>query len=163
MAIAYLIGVIIIAGLWLAGGQRQSWTRDWIIPFIVGGFSFINHHTGLPLWKSILFAVLVAGACNIIRLGYGNYSPEDDDKPSLLALITKDRSGWWIRGIYGVICGVVSFIPNFIFDMSLMTVVKAISFTTLFAVVCFTVVRLRSNVVVTDLLIGATFGMRIFL
>lgn len=163
MAIAYILGVLLLAALWYIGGGRQSWARDWIIPFIVGGFSFVNHHVGLPLWKSILFAVLVAGACNIIRLGYGNYSPEDDDKPSLLALITKDRGGWWIRGIYGAICGIVSFIPNFIFDFSITTVVKMLGFTALFTAVCFTVVRLKSNRIVTDLSIGTAFAMRIFL
>lgn len=163
MAITYIVGILLIAALWYIGGGKQSWARDWVIPFIVGGFSFVNHHVGLPLWVSIPFAVLVAGACNIIRLGYGNYSPEDDDKPSLLAKITKDRGGWWIRGIYGIICGLVSFIPNFIFDSSLATTLKALGFTALFTVVCFTVVRLRLNRIITDLSIGTVFALRIFL
>jgi hypothetical protein len=43
------------------------------------------------------------GPANIIRLGYGNYDPEHDDKPSWLASITHDREGCWIRLIYGLI------------------------------------------------------------
>lgn len=163
MAIAYVLGIITIAALWYVGGGRQSWARDLVIPFIIGAFSYMNHHIGIPLWKSILFALMVAGACNIIRMGYGNYSPEDDPKPSILASITKDRGGWWIRAIWGAICGIVTFIPNFIFDNNITTVFKMLGFTVLFAAICFTVVRLRSNRVVTDLSIGAAFALRIFL
>ena len=46
---------------------------------------------------------VVGGLTNIIRMGYGSYDPEHDDKPSWLASITHDREGWIIRGIYGFI------------------------------------------------------------
>jgi hypothetical protein len=48
---------------------------------------------------------------NIIRIGYGNYDPEHDNKPSFLARITHDMNGWWIRAIAGALYVLVGYLP----------------------------------------------------
>ncbi len=155
-------GLVLIAFLWFLGGQKWSWARDFIIPIIVGVFVFLHHPTHV-LWKDIVIGVFTIAFCNIIRMGYGAYDPEHDDKPSFLAEITSDRDGWNIRCIYGAICGIVSWIPQIAIDFDWITLVKAITFTAQFALVCFIVVRLRLNVFVTDICIGASFAVRLFL
>lgn len=98
--------VAVIAALWRAGGGglfkingdfKMKWSgfRDVLVPVL------------LSLWYTFtgnwILGTLVGGFANTIRIGYGAYDPEHDDKPSWLAKITKDREGWKIRMIYGAI------------------------------------------------------------
>ena len=90
--------VLICAILWRLGGwDKSKWSgyRDVLIPIILGAFYAITYTWWIGL--------LVCGATNIIRMGYGVYNPESDKKSSFLAKITKDKEGWKIRGIYGAI------------------------------------------------------------
>jgi hypothetical protein len=93
--------IVLIAFLWLVGGGKQAWARDWIIPAIVA-ITMLFHH---QLWWICL---LTFGSCQIIRMGYGAYDPEHDNKPSFLAAITHDRTGIEERAIYGFICGMIA-------------------------------------------------------
>ncbi len=84
--------------LWRLGGwSKAKWSgyRDVLIPIMYG-----IYHIFTCNW---IIGLLTCGASNSIRIGYGAYDPEHDDKPSWLAKITKDREGWRIRGIYGFI------------------------------------------------------------
>ncbi len=89
---------IISAVLWRMGGwskARWSGYRDVLIPILFG----VYHIFACSWW----IGLLTCAGTNTIRIGYGAYDPENDDKPSFLAKITKDREGWKIRGIYGLI------------------------------------------------------------
>ena len=95
----------VIAVLWRVGGSgreeikwARAWYRDVLIPVII----FLYY----TLTANVIIGFLAGGATNSIRMGYGAYDPEHDDKPSWLASITKDREGWKIRGIYA---GITSF------------------------------------------------------
>jgi len=93
--------IIICAGLWRLGGwEKAKWSgyRDMLVPIIIGGYYFFT----LKWWVGLL----TIGTFQIIRLGYGSYDPEHDDKPSLLAKITKDREGHIVRGLYGLITSI---------------------------------------------------------
>lgn len=153
--------MILIPILWYVGGGRASWARDMIIPILVGVGVFVHHPIGLH-WLGFLLSVLTIASCQIIRLGYGNDDPTDD-KPSLLARATGDQNGWWIRGLWGAIVGIVSCVPNFALHHDMLTLLKCLAFTINLAVVGFTVVRLRCNRLTTDLFIGAAFALRIFI
>ena len=86
----------------LGGWNKAKWSgyRDVLIPLILGIYYWFifNYRIGIAAFIGY----------NMLRLGYGNYSPEDDDKPSYLALLTKDRQGARIRAIWGflvALCG----------------------------------------------------------
>ena len=92
--------------LWRVGGAGKeeikwsaAWYRDVLIPVINCIF--------FTLTAGILTGFLTGGATNIIRMGYGAYDPEHDDKPSFLAKITHDREGWKIRAIYGFLTSIL--------------------------------------------------------
>lgn len=90
--------IAVVSALWRLGGwSRAKWSgyRDVLIPVIMLIYYWVT--------MNFLIGFLTAGATNTIRIGYGAYDPEHDDKPSWLAKITKDREGWKIRGIYGAI------------------------------------------------------------
>jgi hypothetical protein len=89
--------IILIAMLWRLGGwQKAKWSgyRDVLVPIFTG----IWLGLALKVWWA---AIPIAGAAQIIRMGYGAYDPEHDDKPSLLAKLTHDRQGYIIRSIVG--------------------------------------------------------------
>ncbi len=157
-----LIAMAVIVFLWIAGGHKHSWLRDWIIPFIVGFAVYFKHPMGFQI-GDLLLSSLTAGACNIIRLGYGSYDPVNDDKPSFLAGLTKDEGGWWVRGIWGLICGFICFAPALYFLGGWWVWAKAILFASQFASVCFLVTRLRWSSFWTDLAIGTSFSIILFL
>jgi hypothetical protein len=97
--ISRIIFILCLAGLWRLGGwDKAGWAgyRDVLIPIALGLWYAVYLH----VWWMVL---AVGIPTLIIRLGYGSYDPEHDDKPSFLAKITHDRSGNWIRMIYGVI------------------------------------------------------------
>lgn len=94
--------IFVTSALWRIGGAGKeeikfaaAWYRDLLIPII----NFLYY----LLTANLLTAILTGGATNSIRIGYGAYDPEHDSKPSWLAKITKDRKGWKIRMIYGLI------------------------------------------------------------
>ena len=100
--------LIIIALLWKMGGtNRKAWCRDVIIPIIMGLYIGIAYS-----WIVGFFTI---GSFQIIRMGYGAYDPEHDDKPSLLAKLTHDREGWINRAVVGLLYGVIGLIPLFIY------------------------------------------------
>lgn len=90
--------VVLCAILWRLGGwdkARWSGYRDVLVPVALG----LWYAFTLKWWMFLA----VGGPANIIRLGYGSWDPEHDDKPSLLAKLTHDREGCYIRAIYGFI------------------------------------------------------------
>jgi len=98
MIIIKIIIILICAGLWRLGGwDKAKWSgyRDVMIPVTLFFYYLFT--------CNILIAFLTCGAANSIRMGYGAWDPEHDDKPSWLASITHDREGWKIRMIYGAI------------------------------------------------------------
>lgn len=94
--------ITLCAVLWRLGGwDKAKWSgyRDVLIPVALGLWYALT----LRWW--MFFAV--GGPANIIRMGYGSYDPEHDDKPSWLASITHDREGCWIRAIYGALTSIM--------------------------------------------------------
>ena len=160
----YLLFMPVSAVLGMLGGQKQAWARDLVLPLLVGAGVAIKHPFDL-WWVNIIVAIGMAGSCNIIRMGYGAYDPINDDKPSFLGKITKDKDGWNIRTIYGAFAAIVSCLPYLIasgFTQSYFNFVKVLVFTILFSLACFVTVRLRSNVFWTDLVIWGTYGTILF-
>ena len=98
-----------IVALWIVGGQIKGSIRDVGVPLLLG-FGIWLDLSGDWMHR-IIYAVLLVGTYQIIRLGYGNYSPEDDDKPSFLAAITHDRQGYVIRAVWGLLVGLVGTLP----------------------------------------------------
>lgn len=96
-----LIGIMAV--LWRLGGWGREdgnpvpWSgwRDVLVPFIM----MIYFGVTAGWWPGFL----TGGMANTIRIGYGSWDPEHDDKPSFLAKLTRDREGWRIRMIYGLI------------------------------------------------------------
>lgn len=98
------------AQLWRMGGSDKypAWYRDVCIPIILGwsaGWQTMNFFVGF-------FSI---GAYNIIRIGYGAYDPEHDDKSSILAKITHDRKGHFNRAIAGILYGLIGGLPKTIY------------------------------------------------
>ena len=138
--------------LWYLGGQKHSWLRDLLVPFIISIAYALQGHYWLALAVSVTY--------NIIRLGYGNYSPQDDDKPSLLARLTHDRKGYWIRLLYGVICASIGALPLVIYTHAYALYIYYIL---LNAVIGFSVSYFKLDVLPTDLLVGAGIGSVVWL
>lgn len=90
---------------------------------------------------------------NVIRIGYSNYDPEHDPKPSFLAKITHDRNGWWIRTIAGALYVLVGYLPYAFYSdrWGFYFVWIAVS-----AGTGFCVSRFRLKVKVADFTIGST-------
>lgn len=156
-----LISIPIIAYLWFVGGGKEAWARDILIPIIVGIIVFLRHPIYDALtWENLLLSIAMIASCNIIRLGYGDYDPDHDDVPSLLASITKDKNGWWVRGLWGMIVGVISLIPIIVasyMKKEPIMIIKCFLFAIGFSILSFIVVRLRSNRLITDIVIGTAF------
>jgi hypothetical protein len=145
-----IILTIVCAILWYFGGQEKSWARDVIIPIIIGLYYAITRH-----W---LLGLLLFGASNIIRMGYGAYDPVNDDKPSFLATLTKDRNGWWIRAIVGAMYGISTMSVMLTLSPAPYNIGKAVAYTAQNSLVSFMVCRFRLNVFWTDLIVGLSFG-----
>lgn len=158
--IIHLIFSAIVTPLWMIGDHKQAWTRDLIIPFLVGGILILAEPFE-KLWINILVGICTAGACNIIRSGYGAYDPINDDKPSLLGYWTKDTDGWVIRAVWGGLTAIISCLPYVIASIILkqpINIAKVLLFSVLFSFICFIISRLRSNVFWTGLIIGLTYS-----
>jgi len=151
--------VALIAWFWYLGGGKHAWTRDILIPIVVGLFICfkINIYTG----------ILTAGFCQIIRMGYGSYDPINDDKPSFLAGILKDKQGWWIRAVCGFMYGAIAPLAIMFFrcimTISVEWLVAYYSYIALNVGADFAVSRFKLNRLATDLIVGAVFGLIVFL
>lgn len=102
--------ILLSALFWRLGGwDKAKWAgyRDVLIPIILGVYIGWQYH-----WLVGFFTI---GSYQIIRMGYGAYDPEHDDKPSFLAKITHDREGWIIRGIVGFLYALCGILPLFIY------------------------------------------------
>lgn len=98
MGMVEILFIAAVAGLWRLGGwDKAGWSgyRDVLVPVALGIWSAFT----LQWWMLIA----VGGPANSIRMGYGAWDPEHDDKPSWLAQLTHDRTGNLIRLIYGLV------------------------------------------------------------
>ena len=103
--------MLAFALMWRLGGWNrgcpgkltsEGWGgwRKLCLPIALGlAFSFVY---------SVLAGVLIAVTSSIIRMGDGNWSPEDDPKPSIFAWLTHDRTGCWTKGLHGLTCGLIA-------------------------------------------------------
>lgn len=112
-----IILIILCGVFWRLGGWGKEsgnpipW-KGWrviLIPIILGlGVAwFIKGN----LLMRVIVGLTTIASMNIIRIGYGNYDPEHDNKPSFLAKITHDRNGWWIRAIVGALYVLIGYLP----------------------------------------------------
>lgn len=154
-----LLFVAVIGVLWRLGGwDKTKWSgfRDVLVPIALGVYIGVYH------WN-ILLAILTAGSYNIIRLGYGAYDPEHDDKPSFLAKITKDRSGVAERAIAGALYGLVGTIPLQVY-LAFFVTPKAslLAYSASIAAVSALATHFKAKDVVIEPLIGAVVASVIF-
>ena len=160
-----MIQIILIAlgaFLWRLGGwSRAKWSgfRDVLVPILFG----IYHIFASTWWVGLL----TCGASNSIRIGYGAYDPEHDDKPSWLAKITKDRQGWKIRGIYGAITsfaiGLFPAIYWVCFEHELIILLWFVLYVIFNTALEVAINKLKLGDTMTELLNGAGRGLVLFL
>ena len=101
------IAINIIAALWILGGQKKGRIRDIGCPIVLG--VGVIHCLPYGDWlHKIIAGIATIALAQTIRLGYGSYDPENDNKPSFLASITKDRQGFIVRAIWGALVGIVT-------------------------------------------------------
>lgn len=158
-----LLPIFSILG-YLGGQPRMAWCRDFVIPAIVS-IVFIIKSPFYYLSTNFIVGLCLFGSCNIIRFGYGAYDPVNDDKPSLLAKFTKDKDGWVIRTVWALFVSLISLSPYIfasILGYSYSVLIKSLIFCTIFSLVCFLVVRMRRNILITDLSIWFTYGLITF-
>jgi len=153
MVIINIIALLLIIAFWLVGGQIKNGLRDIPCPIILG------LAIAIKLWSPVgcLLGFLTIGAAQIIRLGYGNYD-EHDNKPSLLASLTHDSNGWWIRLLWGLFVGILT--PLFLITHLHFSYLIYILTNTL---TNFLISRLRLKVFLADTLVALAFGSLIFL
>lgn len=147
-------GFISVIALWIIGGQWKGRIRDIPVPIILGvilGIQFKDFWLGF--WS--------IGAFQQIKMGYGNYSPEDDPEPSLLARILHDRNGWWIRLIWGLLVGISGGLFLKLFGH--ISLLKYFLYIGTVAGVSFSVSRFRLPVFITDALVSASVASIIFI
>jgi hypothetical protein len=137
---------------WIAGGQKGK-LRDIPFPILIGWGIFLAGH----LW----LAIACCATFNIIRLGYGNYSPEDDAKSSLLAQLTHDRQGAVIRLIYGLLVALLGALP--IMAGHGISVWIYIVYAAGNGLIGYLVSKLRLPVFLADFFVGAGFSSLVFL
>ncbi|MCA9409490.1 MAG: hypothetical protein KC733_12425, partial [Candidatus Omnitrophica bacterium] len=108
----WIKGLILIActQFWRMGGTKLgSWWRDVLIPIIIG--AYIGFET---TWWIGLISV---GTFNIIRLGYG--IPSHDDEGSLIGRFFYNKLRldipWLVRGVVGAIYGLWGLLPYVIY------------------------------------------------
>lgn len=156
-----LLIISITAILWFLGGwDKTKWSgyRDMLVPILLG-FTVMFFLPATLLWK-IIIGIATCGTLNIIRMGYGNYDPEHDDKPSFLASITHDRGGWWIRGIYGAITSSIGALPLIIYNRHIYLYIMYIIIN---IITDFSVSRFKLKVLPCDLIVGSVKALVIFL
>lgn len=153
-----IICLVIIVLLWLIGGQKKGRIRDIGCPIVLGlGIIFC-----LPGdWSHrIIASITTIALAQVIRIGYGNYSPEDDDKPSFLASITKDRQGFIIRAIWGALVGIVT--PLALVFMKELILPSYFAYIVANIAINFMVSKFRFPVFWADVLVANAFGSLLF-
>ena len=147
--------IILCATAWRLGGwDKAKWSgyRDVLVPVALGLWYGIT----LRCWMLLV----VTGLANIIRLGYGSYDPEHDDKPSFLAKITRDREGCYIRAIYGFLTSFVIGIIPAIYSRHYIGLIIYVAGNTILE---FLLNKIKANDWVTELANGAGRGGVIWL
>ena len=160
-----IILVLLCGVLWRLGGWGKEsgnhlpW-KGWrvvLIPIILG-LSIALSMKGLWYMRIIVGLATIAST-NIIRIGYGNYDPEHDNKPSFLAKITHDRNGWWIRAIAGALYVIVGYSPYTLYSHEWAYYFIATATSTL---VGYCVSRFKLKDIIADSLIGITLASTLF-
>lgn len=147
--------LLLVAGLWVRGGKKGGGAvRDVGVPILLGlGVALLIKDNIL---NRLLYGILTCAGFQAIRLGYGNYSPEDDDRPSFLASIIHDRQGSLVRAIWGLLVASCASLGLLLGGyISLWSYLAYIIGNSL---VGFLVSRLRLPVLLADLLIGASIA-----
>lgn len=151
--IVELIAIALIVACWVIGGQIKGRIRDVPVPIIIGTYF---------AFKGVWWLFFALGATyQVIRIGWGNYSPEDDDHPSHLADLTRDRNGWWIRAIWGFLASFIGAFP--LVKWGFINAWSYAGYIALNTVVNFLVSRLRLPVLITDILVALALGSIVFL
>lgn len=151
-----LLGVII--ALWVIGGQKGGRIRDIGCPIVLG-IALVCELQG-DLMNRIIAGIATIALAQIIRLGYGNYDPENDDKPSFLASILKDRQGAIIRLVWGLLVGIVT--PLFLSFTHSIILPAHIAYIICNVAVNYSVSKFRFPVILTDICVAAAFGSLVF-
>lgn len=155
-----LIAIGLIIACWVAGGQIKGRIRDVPTPIIIGAYF---------AFKEVWWLFLALGTTfQMIRLGWGNYSPEDDPNPSFLANITHDRNGWWIRAIWGFLAAGIGALPLIVgkwagFCDQYMSLLWYAIYVVGNTLINFGVSRLRLPVLIADILVAVGIGSIIWL
>ncbi len=144
-----LLCIAVIVACWVVGGQIKGRIRDIPIPVIIALFAAFK----MAWWMFFI----VGATYQMIRLGYGNYDPENDPKPSFLAKITHWREGYKIRALWGLLCGLAA-IPVAIYHNNFISTVLVVGYVALNVAVNYLVSKKKMGVLVTDILVGATLG-----
>jgi hypothetical protein len=144
--------VLFFAGiaLWILGGQIRGRIRDIGFPIVIS----------TSIWfvtRSWLLGLLVAATAQSIRLGYGNWDPEHDDKPSFLARLIHDRKGNVIRMAYGFICSALIGLPLVLAGQWIMYIIYVVLNTGIGSL------STKLQVYAMDTLVSAGLGSIIFL
>ena len=145
MTLIKVFTMLLIAYLWYEGGGKRAWMRDILVPIILALFLAVY----LKTWWVFLS---VGATAQMIRLGYGAFDPEHDDKPSLLASLTKDRSGEVIRAIWGLLVSV--WIGSSLFFGGFLSGGGYLSFMLINVFINYCVCKFKLSVVPTDILVG---------
>jgi hypothetical protein len=143
-----------IISCWVLGGQTKGRYRDIPAPILLG----------LGIWwatKSWLVGLASVITYQIIRLGYGNYDPENDPKPSFLARLTHDRQGWYIRALWGLIVSVVG--CGALYALKFLPLPHYITYIVGNTLINYSVSRFRVPVILCDILVAGGIGSVIFL
>jgi hypothetical protein len=159
--LAALCGVLWFLGGWgKESGNLVPW-KGWrvvLIPIILGVSTALFMHGAW--FMRLVIGVTTTASMNIIRIGYGNYDPEHDNKPSFLAKVTHDRGGWWIRAICGALYVLIGYLPYVLYSGRwwFYLLLAAVS-----AGIGFCVSRFKLKVKTTDLIIGSTAANILFM
>lgn len=149
-----LLAMVIICFLWWKGGDKDGSIRDIPVPIILALYFAFTY----KLWW--LF-ITVGGTAQMIRLGYGNYDPEHDDKPSLLASWLKDRQGKYIRMVWGFIVSLM--IGSSLYIVGHIGLGYYLFYIFYNVLINFLVCHLKFSRLATDILVGVGISSIVFL
>ena len=145
-----LIIITLIAILHYLGGRHNGkMFRRIAIPALLALYCAC----ALKTWW--LFFAVGAGLQSL-GIGYGNYSPEDDDKPSFLGNITRDRQGCWVRAIWGLL--VASMTSLGLLLGGFISLWVYLGYIVLNSITGFLISKLQLPVLLCDLLVGASLA-----
>lgn len=150
--------LIAICVLWVIGGQGKRRLRLNFVPPLIALKCVLG--LSCPLLTKIELFFALSATFQLIRLGYGNYSPEDDPKPSFLASLTHDRGGWWIRAIWGFLVASLGALPWVICTHHWLIYLAYVLGN---SILNFLVSRLKPPVLLTDILVSAGLASLIFI